>query len=103
MTTKQSNTNGHGKDDWAEFLAGTELPLGMVVYQGLLQGYYIFLERKYPGYDSGVTGFPKQLASDAAFGYTPSIDLAGVYHALEDVETPTQEFLEKILEKTDAM
>ena len=36
MTTKQSTTNDHGEDDWAEFLAGTELPLGMVVYQGLL-------------------------------------------------------------------
>ena len=72
----------------------------MVVYQGLLQGYYIFLERKYPGYHSGITGFPKPLESDAALGDTPTIALAGVYHALEEVETPTQEFLEKILEKT---
>ena len=39
MTTKQLTINDHGDDDWVEFLARTELPLGTVVYQGLLLEY----------------------------------------------------------------
>ena len=74
MTTKQ--LTNQGENDWAKFPAGTELPLGMVVYQGLLLEYYTFLEMKYPGYHSDISSFPKPLASDAAFGDIPTMALA---------------------------